>query len=71
MASAAGFMSLVCYGMVTAMPLGVDDRTFFSSLPKFVLIVGVSLGSYVGFSYLFQLQETQPVLKRLQRFFFR
>lgn len=71
MASAAGFMSLVCYGMVTAMPLGVDDRTFFSSLPKFVLIVGVSLSSYVGFSYLFQLQETQPVLKRLQRFFFR
>lgn len=71
MASAAGFMSLVCYGMVAVMPLGVDDRTFFSSLPKFVLIVGISMSSYLGFSYLFQLSETKPVLERLQRFFFR
>lgn len=71
MASAAGFMSLVCYGMVVMFPLGVDDRTFFSSLPKFLLIVGVSIGSYIGFSYLFQLSEPKPVLRKLQKIFFR
>lgn len=71
MASSAGFMSLVCYFMVASLPLGAQDRTFFSALPKFALIVTVSLSAYLLFSHLFHLSESKPVLRKLQSVFFR
>ena len=71
MASSAGFMSVICYLMVSTFPLGAEDRTFFSSLPKFALIVIVSLSSYLLFSQLFMLSEAKPVLRRIERIFFK
>ena len=71
MASAAGFMSLVSYTLVSMFPLGVTDRSFFSSLPKFIFIVVVSLAVYVAICYAMKLSETKPVVSRLRYFFFR
>lgn len=71
MASAAGFMSLICYAMVRWMPFEAGDRSIFVAAPRFFVIAAVSLGSYVFFSYLLQLKEARPVLLRLRRIFFR
>ncbi len=71
MASAAGLMSIVSYYLVSTFPLGVTDRSFFSSLPKFMLIVAVSLIFYVLISHAMKLRETKPVLARLRYFFFK
>src|SRR5690606_10529095 len=47
MASAAGFMTVVTYIIVSLLPLSALDQSFFSSFPKFLVITLVSLGTYV------------------------
>lgn len=64
MASAAGFTTLVTYGMVVAFPLLADEQSFFSSFPKFALIVGVSLLTYIIVCRLLKVEEVLPVLSR-------
>lgn len=71
MASAAGFMSIVCYFMVRWLPFEAGDRSIFAAAPRFALIAGISLSSYLLFSYLLQLEEARPVLVRLRKIFFR
>ena len=71
MASAAGFMSIASYYLVSVLPLEVTDRSFFSSMPKFILIVAASLAVYVAISHMMRLSETKPVLSRLRYFFFK
>lgn len=71
MLSAAGFVSLITYGMVTWLPLNASDQSFFASFPKFALIVSVSLGSYVLLSYLFRLKEATPIIERIQKILFK
>lgn len=71
MTSAAGFMGIVTYISVSMLPLGVDDQSFFATFPKFALITGISLLSYFLFSYLFKLQEVNPIILRIQKILFR
>lgn len=71
MLSAAGFVSLITYGMVTWLPLNAADQSFFASFPKFALITAVSLGSYVLISYLFRLKEATPIIERIQKILFK
>jgi putative peptidoglycan lipid II flippase len=71
MLSAAGFVSLITYGMVTWLPLSATDQSFFASFPKFALIVSVSLGSYVLISYLFRLKEATPIIEQIQKALFK
>ncbi len=71
MLSAAGFVSLITYGMVTWLPLNAADQSFFASFPKFALITLVSLGSYVLISYLFRLKEATPIIERILKILFK
>lgn len=70
MLSAAGFMAIVTYVTVSMFPLGADDKSFFTTFPKFAFISLVSLLFYVLISYVFRLSETKPILDRAKKIFF-
>lgn len=42
MASVAGFMAIAAYILVSMFPLNAADQSFFSSFPKFMLIVALA-----------------------------
>jgi peptidoglycan biosynthesis protein MviN/MurJ (putative lipid II flippase) len=71
MLSAAGFIALITYGMVTWLPLNASDQSFFASFPKFALIAAVSLGSYLLISYAFRLKEATTVVERILKILFK
>lgn len=70
MASATGFMAGITYIGFMLLPLSATDQSFFSSFPKFTLVVTVSLLSYVGFSWMFKLQEARPIISRAKKLLF-
>jgi putative peptidoglycan lipid II flippase len=68
MASASGFMSIVSYILVFLMPLRAgDDSSFYFTFPKFVLIVTISLSTYVVFSRMLKLSEATPIVNLVKR----
>lgn len=71
MASAAGFMTVVTYLAVLMFPLSTNDQSFFSTLPKFIIICCVSGGAYMLFSYMLRIEEVRPILTRLQKILFK
>ena len=71
MVSSTGFMSLLCYILVQLFPLRNSDQSFFTTLPKFALIVMLSLGFYVWLTYRLQLSESKPVVKKLKALLFQ
>lgn len=70
MASATGFMAAVTYISVLLFPLSASDQSFFSSFPKFALIVAISALFYFLFSRWFKLDEVQPILSRVKKILF-
>jgi putative peptidoglycan lipid II flippase len=62
---------LVMYWLVKVLPLRASDVGFFAIVPKFGLIVLVTLLSYVGFTYALGIAEAKPVVERLKRLLFR
>lgn len=70
MASATGLMSIATYLSVKAFPLHEGDESFLSTFPKFFAILLISGVAYLGFSYLFNLPEVKPVIKRLNKVLF-
>jgi len=70
MAISAAVSSVITYIFVAMMPLGVDD-VFFSAFLKFVLIVGVSLITYIIMSRVFRLEEVNPIIKRTRDILFK
>jgi putative peptidoglycan lipid II flippase len=71
MASAAGFMTIITYFLVSWLPLSASDQSFLASFPKFFVIVGISFVAYLLFSYLLKLPEVAPILLRIQKILFR
>lgn len=71
MLSATGLMAIVTYVMVVILPLNANDQSFFSSFPKFALIVAVSLISYIIICRLFKLNEVNPILERVRKILFK
>jgi putative peptidoglycan lipid II flippase len=71
MASAAGFMTVVTYALVSALPLSALDQSFFSSFPKFFIISLVSLATYLLFCYLLKLEEVRPIINRMKKILFK
>ena len=68
MASATGFMAIVSYILVTLMPLRAgDDSSFYLTFPKFVLIVLISMATYIAFSKLLSLKEADPIIRISKR----
>lgn len=70
MASATGFTAVVTYILVASLPLGAED-VFFSAFLKFVLIVGVSVLTYIIVCRLFKLEEVNPIIKRTRDILFK
>lgn len=72
MISASGLMGIVTYILVSFMfPLRLADSGFMVLIPKFGLIVVLSLMAYFAFSALFRLTEVQPVVERVISVAFR
>jgi putative peptidoglycan lipid II flippase len=67
---AAIITGFVSYFMVILLPFKATDVSFFSSFPKFVLIVSIGLISYVILSRIFKLQEVYPVVNRVKKILF-
>lgn len=70
MASATGFMAIVTYTAVRAMPLAGGEQSFFTTFPQFALIVGISFVAYIGLCRLMNLREVDPVINRAKDFLF-
>lgn len=70
MVAASAGMGVVAYLTTQVLQLQSGDMSFMSIFPKFSMIVLVSFCVYVELSHLLKLDEADPVLKRLQKFFF-
>jgi putative peptidoglycan lipid II flippase len=70
MLGAAALMGVISYILVQIFQLQEVDQKFFETLPKFIVIVVVSLGVYVWFSSLLNLPEATPVIKRAKALLF-
>lgn len=70
MVAASAGMGVVAYFTTQILQLQSGDMSFMSIFPKFSMIVLVSFCVYVELSHLLKLDEADPVLKRLQKFFF-
>lgn len=68
MMSAAGFTALATYIMVLLLPFSASDESFFLSFPKFVIIVLVSVISYLVFCRVLQVSEANPVISYVKNF---
>lgn len=67
---ATALMSIVTYILVATLGLNFTNQDLMMVLPKFVLIGAVSLTVYVGLSKLFKLEEVDPLLRSISRFFY-
>lgn len=70
MVSATGFMSVVSYTCVQLLQLQNSDQSFLATFPKFCVIAGLSLGSYVAFCHMLNLQEARPIVERTRKILF-
>jgi putative peptidoglycan lipid II flippase len=64
--TATAMMGVVSYMMVNIFQLQDVDQKFLETFPKFIMIVVISLGSYVWFSRILGLKEADPVIKRIR-----
>ena len=64
--TATAMMGVVSYVMVNIFQLQDVDQKFLETFPKFIMIVVISLGSYVWFSRILGLKEADPVIKRIR-----
>lgn len=70
MTTATLIMGIVSYVMVQIFQLGAGDQSFLSTFPKFAIIVAVSAASYVLFSKMLKLTESDPVISRFKSLLF-
>jgi putative peptidoglycan lipid II flippase len=70
MFGATALMAILTYILVQIFQLQTVDQKFLETFPKFIVIVAVSLGSYVWFSQLLKLSEAKPVIKRVKSLLF-
>jgi putative peptidoglycan lipid II flippase len=70
MATATAVTAIVCYVMIQLFQLQNADNSFIATFPKFVLIAVVSMSSYLGLSRLLNLTEADPIIRKLDQFFF-
>lgn len=70
MAYATSFTAIVTYICVSTLPLSVNDQSFFASFPKFILIVLISVSSYLVFCKLLGIKEVEPIICRIKKILF-
>jgi hypothetical protein len=67
--SVTGFSLIAGYIMVSIFPLGINDRGIFTLGTKVVWIAGATAGVHIFVSWLFGLEEVQPVFTRSRKIF--
>ncbi len=70
MTSATGFMAMITYSSVSYLPLSASDQSFFTTFPKFAVIVSTSLFSYLVFCKILGLREVDPIIYRVKKILF-
>jgi putative peptidoglycan lipid II flippase len=70
MASATGFMAVICYFMVQAFQLQTGDQSFLATFPKFFIIVAISLSAYIAICRMLKLYEVDPIIRRVKAVLF-
>ena len=70
MVSATGFMSVVSYTSVQLFQLQNADQSFLATFPKFAIIAGLSMASYVAFCHMLGLEEVRPIVARVRKILF-
>jgi putative peptidoglycan lipid II flippase len=70
MASVTGFTSVITYISVSILPLNATDNSIMASLPKFLLIMVISILAYIGISKLYKLEEVEPIINRTKKVLF-
>lgn len=70
MVSATGFMSVVSYTSVQLFQLQSADQSFLATFPKFAIIAGLSMASYVAFCHMLGLEEVKPIVTRVRKILF-
>ncbi|MGH7142068.1 MAG: murein biosynthesis integral membrane protein MurJ, partial [Candidatus Saccharimonadales bacterium] len=65
--SVSGFSLMTGYVMISFLPLGVNDRGFITLGGKVFLIAAVVILTHLAISYLFGLEEVQPLFNRLKK----
>jgi putative peptidoglycan lipid II flippase len=69
--SATGFAIVATFIMVTLFPLQVGDRGFITLGTKLVAISAVTFTVYVSISWLFNIEESKPVVARIKNLILR
>ena len=70
MVSATGFMSVISYTCVHLFQLQGDNEGFYTTFPKFFIIAGLSMASYVAFCHMLKLEEARPIIARARKILF-
>lgn len=71
MTIASVLMGVATYSSILLWPITVNDQSFMSTFPKFVLIVSVSAVAYFGISYLLKIKETTTLFHKIKKFISR
>ena len=61
----------VAFSMTKFIPLMVTDTSLVITIPKFLLIAGISFGTYLIASYFLDLKEAKPVFNYFKKILFR
>ncbi len=70
MASATGFMAIITYLSVRALPLLADGRGLAVSVPRFALITLISFTAYILLCWMLRLKEVDPILSKIRKLLF-
>ena len=70
MLAASAITGFVCYVLVTFFPLLDSDERFFSTFPKFLMIGGMIVLSYLVSAKIFRIKEADPIVAYLRKILF-
>lgn len=65
--SVSGFSLIAGYIMISFYPLALNDRGFITLGGKVLLIAAIVIGTHIGVSSLFGLEEVRPLIDRAKR----
>ena len=61
----------VAFSMTKFIPLMATDNSLVITIPKFLLISAISIGSYLVASYFLNIEEVEPIFNYLKRILFK
>ncbi|HET9098479.1 MAG TPA: murein biosynthesis integral membrane protein MurJ [Candidatus Saccharimonadales bacterium] len=65
--SVTGFSVVACFIMISIYPLGFNDRGILTLGSKLFFITAVTYVVHIGVSALFDLEETRPIINKVQK----